>query len=201
MYKVYGSAMSRANRVIWALEELNQPYELIKTAPRSEQAFALTPTGKIPILVDGDLTVWDSTSILTYLSDKHQALTFPVGSPERARLTSVICFATDEIEQSVWAASKHGFILPEDLRRLEEITPALHHDFDRAMKTLEILLGDGPFVMGEDFTIADIILGALGGWAKAIRFPEPPAKVADYMARVRSRPGWKKVAEMRKAGQ
>ena len=61
------------------------------------------------------------------------------------------------------------------------------------------MIGDGPFAMGADFTIADIIIGHLGGWAKGAGFPEPEGRLADYMARVRSRPGWKAVLKKREA--
>ena len=58
-------------RVLWALEELGLEYIHHSAAPRSEQVRALNPLGKIPILVDGDAVLTDSTAILTYLADKH----------------------------------------------------------------------------------------------------------------------------------
>jgi len=199
MYKVYGSAASRASRVIWMLEELGEPYEIIAAKPHSPELKAVSETGKIPALVDGDIHVFDSASILVYLADKHGALTFPVGTAERARMQSVLNFVTDDIEQPLWTAAKHSFILPENLRMLEALTPALHFEWTKALATLEGLLGDGPFIMGEKFTIVDIIAGHLGGWAKAMKFPAPEAAVASYFERIRARDGWQKVADLRKA--
>ncbi len=199
MYKVYGSAASRAARVIWMLEELGEPYEIVAAKPHSAELKAVSETGKIPALVDGDISVFDSAAILVYLADKHGGLTFPVGTPERARLQSVLNFVTDDLEQPLWTAAKHSFILPENLRALEAVAPALHHEWNGALKTLAKLLGDGPFLMGSKFTIVDIIAGHLGGWAKAMNFPAPDAAVAAYFALVRDRAGWQKVAELRKA--
>uniref|UniRef100_UPI003563C790 glutathione S-transferase N-terminal domain-containing protein n=1 Tax=Shimia sp. TaxID=1954381 RepID=UPI003563C790 len=83
MYDVIGSRSSRALRVMWALEELEQPYQVIKAAPRSAEVLALNPSGKVPVLKDGPHVITDSTAILTYLADKHGALTFPAGTVER----------------------------------------------------------------------------------------------------------------------
>jgi len=99
----------------------------------------------------------------------------------------------------VWSAAKHTFVLPKDLRVLDALMPSLHFEGNNALKTLGRLLGDGPFLMGEKFTIADIIAGHLGGWGKASGFPAPEGAVADYIARVRGRDGWKTVDALRKA--
>lgn len=199
MYRLYGSPRNRAGRVMWMLDELGADYELVPASPHDPVVAALNPTGKVPVLVDDDLVVSDSTAILLHLADKHGALTFPANSPERSRLMSVVAFALDDVEQPLWTAAKHGFVLPEDLRALDAILPALHHDWNKAMAALEKLLGDGPFVMGETFTVADVILGHLGVWGKNARFPAPPEAVAAYFARVQARPGWQAVIKAREA--
>lgn len=199
MYKLYGSPKTRAGRVMWALEELGAPYEIVNCPLRGPEIMAVSPTGKIPVLVDGEQAIFDSTAILFHLSDKHGALTFPVGTPERTKMTSVIAFALDEVEQPLWTAAKHGFALPEEVRALEAVLPACHFEWSQALGALETMLGDGPFVLGDAFTIADVTLGHLGGWGKAAGFPAPPPAVADYFARIRSRPGWKAVTRAREA--
>ncbi|MEX2520596.1 MAG: glutathione S-transferase family protein [Paracoccaceae bacterium] len=199
MYKLYGSPASRAARVMWALEEIGARYEMIAAKPHSAEVLAVNPGGKIPVLTDGDRAIFDSTAILLYLAEKHGALGFPASPETRTRMMSLICFAIDDVELPLWTMAKHGFLLPEDLRAAEAIRPACHHDFAAAMRRLEIYLGDGPFIMGEDFTVPDIILGHLGGWAKASGFPAPEGAVADYMTRVRARAGWGAVAKARAA--
>ncbi len=200
MYKLYGSPTSRAARIMWALEELGQPYEIVKAKAHSPEVLAVSAIGKVPVLTDGDFAVTDSMAIMLYLADKHGALTFPVGSQERARMMALIFFALDEIEGALWTLGKHAFkMLPEGVLCAEAIKPSCVYEFERAMKTLETLLGDGPFVMGETFTVADILLGHLGGWAKAMGMPTPPEKVAAYMERIRARPGWQAVAKARAA--
>lgn len=199
MYKLYGSAKTRGGRVMWMLEELGAEYEVLDYGPHAPEVYEVNPGGKIPVLLDGDLAISDSTAILLHLADKHGELTFPVGSPERSRMMSVVGFAIDEVEQPLWTVAKHGFVLPEDVRALEAVTPACHFEWKKAMKTLGALLGDKTFVMGDRFTVPDIIIGHLGGWAKGAGFPAPEGAVADYMARIRSRPGWRAVVEARTA--
>ena len=85
MYTVIGTTKSRALRVLWMLEELEQPYDHIPAGPRSDEARRHSPSGKVPaLLVDGE-AITDSVAIMTFLADRHAALTFPAGTVERAR--------------------------------------------------------------------------------------------------------------------
>ena len=143
------------------------------------------------------MAVTDSTAILFHLSDKHGQMTRPVGTAGRAELMNAVFFAIDALEQPLWAASRHGFILPEDLRRKEELTPALHYACSNALRTLEAMLGDREFILGDDFTIADIIIGHCGAWSKGYDFPQPEGAVADYFARLRERPAFKAMMKLR----
>ncbi|MEO0863627.1 MAG: glutathione S-transferase N-terminal domain-containing protein, partial [Pseudomonadota bacterium] len=85
MYHVIGTAKSRAFRVMWMLGELGQDYEVTPAMPRSEEIMAHNPLGKVPALKDGDDVLTDSVAIITYLADKHGALTAPAGTIARAR--------------------------------------------------------------------------------------------------------------------
>lgn len=198
MYTMIGSPKNRGGRVMWTLEELGQEYELVDTFPHTEIVNHHNPSGKVPVLLDDGEPIIDSTAILFHLSDKHEKLTFAPGSLERARMNSLIAFALDEIEGPLWTLAKHSFAYPEDVRAKAAVAPSAQFEFTRAMKTLEDRLGDGPFAMGDTFTIADIVLGHLGGWAKNTSLPQPEGKVADYITRIRSRAGWKAVLARQK---
>ena len=84
MLKVYGSAKSRAFRVLWMLEEVGEPYEHVDAAPHSAEIVARNPSGKVPVLEVEGTALTDSTAILTWLADRHGKLTFPAGTLERA---------------------------------------------------------------------------------------------------------------------
>ena len=196
MYKLLGNPKTRAGRVMWMLEELGAEYDLNPCNPHDPAVAAINPTGKIPALIDGDLVINDSTAILLHLGDKHQKLTYPLASPERARMMSVIFFATDAIEQPLWTMAKHSFVYPEQVRELDAVRPAARHEFGQAMEALDKMLGDREFIMGDEFSTADIILGHLGGWAKGSGFGADEGRVGEYMSRVRSRPAWKTVLKV-----
>ena len=116
MYTVIGGIRSRTLRVLWMLEELGLEYTHHAAAPRSDEVTALYPAGKIPVLLDGETPITDSTAILTYLADKHGQLTYPAGTTTRAIQDGHTHFILDEIDALLWTAARHSFILPEELR-------------------------------------------------------------------------------------
>jgi glutathione S-transferase len=193
MYKIIGFPRTRAMRVMWLLEELGEPYELVPAMPQSAEVRALTPDGKVPILLDGDTAITESVAICTYLADKHGKFTFPAGTLERARQDSFTQFAVDVLEGALWTAAKNTFIHPEDMR-VPAVKEVCKQEFSRGLKTLEKRLGSGPYVMGDTFTIADIIIGHCSGWAIVANFDVPmEGPVYEYFKRLRERPGFKAV--------
>jgi glutathione S-transferase len=174
---------------MWMLEELGQDYDLNPCKPHSADILAITPTGKVPALLDGDAGLTDSVAIVTYLADKHGACTFPAGTLDRARQDGFTQFAVDVLEGALWTAAKNSFIHPENMR-VAAIKPVCVMEFDRGLEQLGEMLGDGPYVMGETFTVPDLLIGHLMNWAEnGSKWALPKeGKVAEYIARVRARP-------------
>jgi glutathione S-transferase len=189
MYTVIGSPFTRTMRVMWMLEELGQSYELIPAKPRSPEIVAHSPMGKVPVLLDDGAAVVDSVAIVTYLADKHGACTHPAGTLARARQDGFTQFTVDVIEGALWTAAKNSFIHPENMR-VAAIKPVCVMEFDRGLEQLGEMLGDGPYVMGETFTVPDLLIGHLMNWAEnGSKWALPKeGKVAEYIARVRARP-------------
>ena len=196
MYKVYGRIQSRASRVIWMLEELGVPYEFVNVGPHDPQVLALNPSGKIPVLVDGDEVICDSSAIMTYLADKHGALTYSAGTVERAAQDSVFYALLDELDGVLWVATRHAFILPED-KRVPQIVETAKWEFDRNLQRLEKRF-KGPFLLGDKMTIADILLVHCMSWAKGAGFPLNSDVLNTYGREMRNRPGYQKLAELAK---
>ncbi|KUM24573.1 glutathione S-transferase [Mesorhizobium loti] len=174
MYKAVGSRGSRVSRVLWMLEELGQPYEFAEVKLRSPEAYALNPSGKVPILIDGDLKITDSAAICVYLADKH------------ADKGMGMHFAQSELEAPLWNKLRHRFLLPKEVR--VDVGPAAAHDFASEVKALDRRLGDKPFALGDRFSAVDVLLGDMGGWARAGRFRIESERVNAYFDRVLSRP-------------
>ncbi len=188
MYKVVGSPRTRTMRVLWMLEELGQDYEISPQPPHSDPVVVGNPGGKIPTLHDGDTILSDSVAICTYLADKHGQCSHAAGTPARGHQDAMTQFALEMIDGTLWTASKNTFVLPEE-RRAPEIVPVCLFEWDKAMTTLAAHIDGKEFIAGDQFTIPDLVIAHCAGWAKNIKFPIPEGAVADYMARMRARPG------------
>ncbi|MEX0349314.1 MAG: glutathione S-transferase family protein [Paracoccaceae bacterium] len=194
MYKVYGKPMTRTFRVLWMLEEIGVDYELIQAAPRSPEITALNPSGKVPVLQVGEDYVTDSTAILTYLADKHGALTHPSGTIARAQQDAVTQLLLDELDAVLWTAARHSFILPEEQRR-PEVKDSLKWEFEHNATRLAERL-DGAFLCGDQMTIADIICVHCLNWAIGAKFPPANQTLADYAKPIRAREAFQRVRAM-----
>ena len=196
MIKLVGTRKNRTLRVLWMLEELGIEYEHIPAAPRSEDATRYVASGKVPaLIVDGSI-ISDSVAIMTYLADSHGQFTFPAGSLERAIQDSHTQFLCDEFDACLWAATRHTFILPEE-HRIPEVKESLKWEFERSLARFMDRLGDGPFLMGDTMTIADIVAGHCGNWAANAGFPlKSQPGFQTYTDRLRERPAYKRAIEI-----
>ncbi len=194
MYTIVGSPRTRAMRVYWAMEEMELEYDFSATVPKSDEVMEHNPSGKVPcLLVDGEVII-DSVAIIQFLADKHNKMTFPAGTVKRAQQDSFTQFCCDEVDGSLWTAAKSTFALPEEYR-VPEIKKTAKFEFTRAMETLEDRLGDNEFVMGDTFTIPDLLLGHCANWAKSAKFDLPEGKVGEYFKRVTERPAYQRAKE------
>ncbi|MFV0408431.1 MAG: glutathione S-transferase family protein [Paracoccus sp. (in: a-proteobacteria)] len=193
MYRVIGTGRTRAFRVIWMLEELGQPYELVPAPPQSEGVVAFNPSGKVPVLIVDGVPVTDSTAIIQYLADRHGALTHPAGTLERARQDSLTQFLLDEYDAVLWTAARHTFVLPEEMR-VSAIKDTLRWEFRRSQDILKQRVGEGPFLMGETMTVPDIILTHCLSWAQMAHFPIMDCWLSKYWQVICERLAYKRAA-------
>tara|TARA_B100000780_G_C21124393_1_gene455818 strand:+ start:2038 stop:2628 length:591 start_codon:yes stop_codon:yes gene_type:complete len=196
MYTVLGSSNNRTLRVIWTLEELGVAYNQVVGDPGSIDAREFNPTGKVPALIVEGETLPDSVAIMTFLSDRHNALTFPAGSVERLRMDGHIHFLLEEFDSLLWVAAKNSFINPVEWRA-PEVKPVLKWEFERSLQRLEGRL-KGRFLMGDTFTIADILAVHCLNWAFSAKFPNTRAALKAYAKRCRDRGAYKRAAADRK---
>ncbi|ETX15413.1 glutathione S-transferase [Roseivivax halodurans JCM 10272] len=192
-YTLIGSGRTRAFRALWMLEELGADYTHVPAAPRAAEVTQVSPLGKVPVLIDGDHVIPDSGAILHYLADRHGALTYPAGTPERARQDAWTFRILDELDALLWTAARHSFVLPE-AERVPEIKDAVKHEVARNFTRIAAEI-PGPFVMGETMTVADILLCHCGSWAVAAKVPDLPPAMRDWSKPLRDRPAFKRAAE------
>ena len=198
MYTLIGSPKNRAFRVVWMLEELGLDYETVPVPPQSPELFAVNPAGKSPVLkVDGDIII-DSAAIIQFLADRHGRFTHKAGTLERAKQDSFLQFALDDLDGILWTAAKHSFIFPEALRA-DGVRKACEYDLEKSLSVLETRLGDNLYVMGDELTVPDIIIGHCAGWVENAKFTWPAGRLSDYLTRLRAREGFQRAHAIRAA--
>lgn len=198
MIRLFSYPSTRGTRVTWMLEELGAPYEY-EMVPFGDNGFAsaaflrINPSGKVPALQDGDLILTESAAIVAYLGDKFPTLGLvpPAGTPERGRYDQWCYFVLSELEQPLWTKGKHRFILPKDLR-VPAIIDTANWEFQKALGLLSQGLGDKPFILGDNFTAADILIGHTLTWAEQAKQSIDLQNIRDYADRLRSREAWKR---------
>ncbi len=195
MYQVIGATKSRTLRVLWMLEELGVAYAHSPALPGSEEVRAVNPSGKIPVLIAEGTVVTDSLAILTYLADKHERFTYPPGTLHRARQDSFTNAIIDEFDAILWTAARHSFVLPQG-QRVPEIKDSLRWEFTHAAERMAARLADGPYLMGETMTLADILLTHCLGWAIVARFPVDPPQLRAYFDTMKARPAYRRALEV-----
>ena len=194
MYEVIGSRASRAFRVLWTLEELGVEYEHTPASPRSPEAVAANPSGKIPALRVGNVCLTESVAIMSFLADAHGGLTHPAGSIERARQDALTHQILDDVDSVLWMAARHGFVLPED-KRLPAVKETLKWEYERNIARLSDAF-KGPFLMGAQMTQPDILLVHCLRWAEVAKFPEPGPVLADYRVELEEREAFQKTVNL-----
>lgn len=194
MITVYGYPKTRTNRVTWMLEELGVEYQfkfidLMKGEGQSESYRAINPSGKVPSLSDNDLILTESAAMLSYLGDKYGTppLTPVPGSPERGTHDQWLCFAIAELEQPLWTIGKHKFALPKE-RRVAEIFETAAWEFQKALALLSAGLGDKDYILGSDFSAADILIGHTLFWGLSFKQPVEQENLSAYINRLKNRP-------------
>lgn len=206
MLQVYGMPRSRTTRVVWTLEELAVEYrcqlvDLLKGEGQQPEFLALNPSGKIPVLVDGDLVLSESAAICTYLGDKYpeQALVPRPGTAERGKYDQWCYFVLSELEQPLWTIAKHKFVFPEE-KRLPAIFEIAAWEFQRAAAILMQGLVERNYLVGESFTLADLLAAHTLVWARAFKVPHGISLLDDYEQRICARPAYLRAKERELAG-
>jgi glutathione S-transferase len=195
---LWGAGTSRTIRPHWALHELGLDFELRPILPRTGETqtaefTALSARQKIPLLQDNGLILTESAAIVVYLSDAyaqpHNRL-MPIDPRARAQCLEWCFFVISELDAtSLYVMRRHG-----DLRHIYGEAPianaAAAAYFQQQMRTVERALNDEPqYILGDQFSAADILLSTCVSWA--VRYGVPVANaVAAYNERVTARPAY-----------
>jgi glutathione S-transferase len=199
MLKLYYYPLTRAVRPRWLLEEIGTPYELIRVdlaagEQRTPAYMTLNPNGTVPTLVDDDLVLYESAAIVQYLADKfpEAQLAPPVGTAARGKYYQWIHYAMSALEPPAVTIFLHttgaplGRPTPE---RVPQLVPEARVQLAAAVKVLDDELAAKEFILGDQFSAADVMLGSILGWCLMLGMAGADAQnVQAYLARVATRP-------------
>jgi glutathione S-transferase len=192
---LYHAAPSRSSIVRWMLEEIGEPYNLQLLSlsngdNRKPDYLAINPMGKVPTLKHGDAIVTEASAICAYLADEfpRAKLNVPVGDPRRGAYFKWLFFGGNCIEP---AMIDRAFPRKEEARKA-----ALGYgDFDTVMDVVAEAVAKGPYILGEQFTAADVVIGSGLRWGILFKLlPERP-EFTSYVARLSARPALQRATE------
>jgi glutathione S-transferase len=187
-FTLYHASPSRSSIVLWMLEEIGADYD-IKLLKLSEgdnlkpDYLAINPMGKVPALKHGDTVITETAAICTYLADAfpEKKLNIPAGTPRRGVYLKWLFFGPGCLEPAV---------IDRTAPRKEEARRAMlgYGDFDTCMNVVAKAVEKGPWLMGEQFTAADVVIGSNIRWATIFKLIPERKEFADYSARIAARP-------------
>lgn len=210
MLTVHHLNNSRSQRVLWLLEELAVPYEIVKYERDPKTSLAppelqkIHPLGKSPVVTDNGHTLAESAAILEYIVETYGngRLAPAAGSPEYRRYR-------------YWMHYAEGSLMPFLLLRLitsrikkapfpvRPIAKAIAGKVEagfvgpnltRHVEYIDAELAKNPYFAGPDFTVADIQM-SFPMEAIAQRVPNPPPRITDFVRRIHERPAFKKALD------
>jgi glutathione S-transferase len=185
---LYHAAPSRSSITRWMLEETGEPYDIhllsmSKGDNRTPEYLAVNPMGKVPALKHGDTVITEVAAICAYLADEfpRAKLSVPIGTPRRGVYLKWLFFGPSCIEAAV---------IDRASPRKEEPRRAMlgYGDFDTVMDVTAKAIAKGPFLMGEQFTAADVIVGSNLRWGMMFKLLPERSEFVAYTNRLAARP-------------
>ena len=197
MLKIYHAPFSRSVRILWLAEEIKLPYQLesftLFTKAMQEPAFLkIHPQGKVPAIDDNGFVLWETAAIIEYLVAKYSdgALLPARDSQAGAKAVQWMEFAENQLTVIMAEIVAHGGILPQ-----ERIIPALVERGNALAPQLIQIIEEGldgkPHILGDNFSVADIMLGfglSIATYLEFVNHSTPNCQA--YCTRLATRPAY-----------
>ncbi len=194
MIKIYGSKASSAGRCVWLMEELGLEYQIVpldfqKNEHKSPEYMELNPNGKVPTLVDGTFTLWESIAINTYLAEKHQPALMGSTPEERALVNQWSLWSAIHLHESMEVLVLKTWRKEEESDKTKQAREAL----PRWLTILNNHLSTTDYMVSNRFTLADVTVMSVVNSSKFVGYELSayPAVMA-WMERLSARPAFQK---------
>lgn len=188
---LYEYSVSRSRQARWALQELGLEFQAKEGIDylHSEELKKVSPLGKVPaILINGE-ALFESAAICTYLADlvPEKGLIAASGTRERALHMQWVSFALTEMEAFLWSNARNTFVLPEE-QRITALFEQNAAAYLQAAKVLERHLTDHPYMIADQFSVTDILVGFVVNWGSGVGLLKDLPQLNAYLERLKARP-------------
>jgi len=188
--RLHHQPRSRSTRVLWLLEELGIPFDLTvmsREVKQTPEYRALHQLGRSPVLEEEGGPVFESAALILHLADQNldAGLIGPLGSHERALHYQWCFFGMTDIEGALMDIARQLWSDGEpDAGIIERATTR----FVATADVIEAALGGDDYLVDDTFSVADIVVGSVLGFARTGELTELPAGVVPYVDRLEARP-------------
>ncbi|AZU04486.1 hypothetical protein X907_1963 [Glycocaulis alkaliphilus] len=185
---VWHGPNTRSTGTVWLVEELGVPYELRKVdvfggETREAEFLKINPAGKVPAIRHKGKTLTEMAAISLYLCDEFPkaGLAPAIGDPLRA-------------DYLYWSVFRPGVLEPAIVTKAQnlDVDPRTvgWGEWETVITLIETALEDGPYLLGERFSAADILIGGALGWLKHFKLMPDNPRIDDYITRLHARPAY-----------
>jgi glutathione S-transferase len=195
MLTLYHAIPSRSSIARWMLEEVGEPYDLhllsLSAGENLKPAYlAVNPMGKVPALDHDGVVITEAAAICAYLADAFPkaGLNVAVGDKRRGPYLKWLFFGPSCVEPAV---TDRAFPRKEEARR----GMLGYGDYDTVMDVLAKAVGGGPYIFGEQFTAADVVIGSGLRWGMMFKLIAERPEFTAYVGRLNQRPALKRAQE------
>lgn len=183
---VWHGPNTRSTGTVWLVEELGVPYELRKVdvfggETREAEFLKINPAGKVPAIRHKGKTLTEMAAISLYLCDEfpQAGLAPAIGDPLRA-------------DYLYWSVFRPGILEPAIVTKAHnlEVDPRTvgWGEWETVIGRVETTLENGPYLLGERFSAADILIGGALGWMKHFNLMPDDSPINAYLDRINARP-------------
>ncbi len=202
MLKLHFAPNSRAGRIVWLLEELGLPYDINKMAfhpqdLKSDEHRSRHPLGRVPVLEDGEISIYESGAIVEYIIERHKngGLKPEVASDLYPMFLQWFHYCEGMVMPPINTIIVQTILLPED-RRDETALGQAQRLLSKALAPVEENLQGKDYLIG-DFSAADIMLGHSCFMSNRLGcVTDEMTNLKAYVERIQQRPAFKTAIEM-----
>ena len=203
MLKVHFAPNSRAGRIIWLMEELELEYEVnvmpfSKEGLKSDEHRARHALGRVPVLEDGEIMIFESGAIIEYVLTRHKegGLKPKTDSPEFPYYLQWFHYCEGMVMPPMNQIVVQTILLPPE-RRDENVLKQAKNLLTKSLMMVNANLADKEYLIG-DFSAADLMLGHACYMSNRMGcVTDEMQHIKDYVARISARPAFKKAIELK----